>query len=116
MKVAVTAASGRLGSEIVRALLEHPSAPEVVGLARTPGHAEHLGVEVRPGDYDNPGELQDSLDGVDAVLLVSGMDAPDKRIGQHRNVIAAATEAGVARIVYTSIQGAEEATAFSPVV
>lgn len=116
MKVAVTAASGRLGSEIVRALLEHPSAPEVVGLARTPGHAEHLGVEVRPGGYDNPGELQDSLDGVDAVLLVSGMDAPDKRIGQHRNVIAAATEAGVARIVYTSIQGAEEATAFSPVV
>ena len=116
MKVAVTAASGRLGSEIVKALLEHPSAPEVVGLARTPGHAEHLGVEVRPGDYDNPGELQDSLDGVDAVLLVSGMDAPDKRIGQHRNVIAAATEAGVARIVYTSIQGAEEATAFSPVV
>ncbi|MCO5317447.1 MAG: NAD(P)H-binding protein [Microthrixaceae bacterium] len=116
MKVAVTAASGRLGSEIVRALLEHPSAPEVVGLARTPGHAEHLGVEVRPGDYDNPGELQDSLDGVDAVLLVSGMDAPDKRIGQHRNVIAAATEAGVTRIVYTSIQGAEEATAFSPVV
>ena len=116
MKVAVTAASGRLGSEIVRALIEHPSAPEVVGLARTPGHAEHLGVEVRPGGYDNPGELQDSLDGVDAVLLVSGMDAPDKRIGQHRNVIAAATEAGVARIVYTSIQGAEEATAFSPVV
>lgn len=116
MKVAVTAASGRLGSEIVRALLEHPSAPEVVGLARTPGHAEHLGVEVRPGGYDNPGELQDSLDGVDAVLLVSGMDAPDKRIGQHRNVIAAATEAGVTRIVYTSIQGAEEATAFSPVV
>ena len=116
MKVAVTAAGGRLGSEIVKALLEHPSAPEVVGLARTPGHAEHLGVEVRPGDYDNPGELQDSLGGVDAVLLVSGMDAPDKRIGQHRNVIAAATEAGVARIVYTSIQGAEEATAFSPVV
>ncbi len=116
MKVAVTAASGRLGSEIVRALIEHPSAPEVVGLARTPGHAEHLGVEVRPGDYDNPGELQDSLGGVDAVLLVSGMDAPDKRIGQHRNVIAAATEAGVTRIVYTSIQGAEEATAFSPVV
>lgn len=50
------------------------------------------------------------------MLLVSGMDAPDKRIGKHRNVINAAKAAGVAKIVYTSVQGAEENTAFSPVI
>ncbi|MEH6453065.1 MAG: NAD(P)H-binding protein [Psychromonas sp.] len=44
------------------------------------------------------------------------MDAPDKRIGQHRNVIEAAKKAGVKKIVYTSVQGAEQNTAFSPVI
>lgn len=50
------------------------------------------------------------------MLLVSGMEAPDKRIRQHRNVIEAAHANGVRKIVYTSIQGPEEGTAFSPVV
>ena len=56
------------------------------------------------------------MKGVDAVLLVSGMDDPQKRIQQHRNVIEAAKANGVKKIVYTSIIGAEENTAFSPIV
>jgi NAD(P)H dehydrogenase (quinone) len=88
----------------------------VVGLARTPEKAKHLGVEIRPGDYNQRDVLEESLQSVDAVLLVSGMDAPEKRIEQHRNVIDAARSAGVRKIVYTSVQGAEEATAFSPII
>ncbi|QDT12882.1 SDR family oxidoreductase [Planctomycetes bacterium K23_9] len=114
--VAVTAASGNLGSEIARALIEIVGKANVIGLARTPSKAESLGIEVRPGDYGSRTDLEKSLRGVDTVLLVSGMDAPDKRIGQHRNVIEAAKQAGVSKIVYTSIQGAEEGTAFSPIV
>ena len=87
MRVAVTAASGQLGSEIVRALVALGDGTGVVGLARTPKNAEHLGVEIRPGDYNERGILEQSLQGVDTVLLVSGMDAPEKRIDQHRNVI-----------------------------
>ncbi|NNE94952.1 MAG: SDR family oxidoreductase [Acidimicrobiales bacterium] len=115
MRVAITAASGRLGAEIVKATAAL-SGTEVVGLARTPANAHGLGVEIRPGDYDRPEQLRDSLRSADAVLLVSGMDAPDKRIGQHRNVINAARDAGVRKIVYTSVQGAEEGAAFSPIV
>ncbi|QDV54202.1 SDR family oxidoreductase [Rosistilla oblonga] len=115
-QIAVTAASGQLGAEIVRATVEVVGAENVVGLARTPSKAESLGVEIRPGDYESRSDLASSLQGVDTVLLVSGMDAPDKRIGQHRNVIQAAKEAGVRKIVYTSIQGAEQGTAFSPIV
>ena len=88
----------------------------VVGLARNRSKAESLGVEVRPGDYSAHNELTASLQGIDSLLLVSGMDSPDKRIEQHRNVINAAKDAGVGKIVYTSIQGAEQGTAFSPVV
>lgn len=50
------------------------------------------------------------------VLLVSGMDHPNNRIQQHRNVIEAAKENGVKKIVYTSIFGADEGNAFSQVV
>ena len=114
--IAVTAASGALGSEIVRATAEIAGKQNVVGLARTPAKAESLGVEIRAGDYGSSSALRESLRGIDALLLVSGMDPPDKRIEQHRNVIQAAKDAGTKKIVYTSIQGAEEGTAFSPIV
>lgn len=115
-KIAVTAASGQLGSEIVKATLEIVGKANVIGLARTPSNAKSLGVEIRPGDYASRSDLENSLRDVSTLLLVSGMDAPDKRIGQHRNVIEAAKQAGVRKIVYTSIQGAETNTAFSPIV
>jgi NAD(P)H dehydrogenase (quinone) len=116
MKIAVTAASGQSGGAIVNALVKQVGAANVVALARTPEKASALGVEVRPGDYNNLPELERSLMGVDTLLLVSGMDAPDKRIVQHRNVINAAKNSGVGKIVYTSVQGAQQGTAFSPVI
>lgn len=116
MTYAVTAASGQLGQEILRKLVALPDGAPVVGLARTPTKAQGLGIEIRPGDYEQPEALRASLDGVDALILISGMEDPDARIGQHRNVIEAAKAAGVRKIVYTSIQGPEEGTRFSPVV
>jgi NAD(P)H dehydrogenase (quinone) len=116
MRYAVTAVSGQLGQEIARKLIERTDHASVIGLARTPGNVTELGIEVRPGDYDQPDALQTSLAGVDALVLVSGMAPPEDRIGQHRNVIEAAKVAGVGKIVYTSIQGPEVGTAFSPVV
>ncbi len=116
MKIAVTSASGQLGSAIVKQLIKEIGKDEVVGIARTPEKAKHLGVEIRQGDYNNREHFDKALQGVDAVLLVSGMDEPQKRIQQHRNVIAAAKQSGVNKIVYTSIVGDEENTAFSPVV
>ncbi len=116
MKIAVTAASGQLGTEIIKATVALLARENVIGLARTPDKARNLGVEIRPGDYNDETVLEKSLQSVDTVLLVSGMDAPEKRIEQHRNVIRAAKNAGVKKIVYTSVQGAEEGTAFSPII
>ena len=50
------------------------------------------------------------------MLVVSGVAAPDERIGQHRNVIEAASTAGVGKIVYTSVQGPDEGSSFSPIL
>lgn len=116
MRVAVTAASGQLGAEIVRATISWIPKNDVIGLARTPDKAKNLAVEIRPGDYNDRNGLEESLQSVDTLLLVSGNDAPEKRIGQHRNVIQAAKDCGVKKIVYTSVQGAEEGTAFSPII
>ncbi|WP_341235663.1 NAD(P)H-binding protein [uncultured Sulfitobacter sp.] len=116
MTIAITAVSGQLGGAIARNVLTSAGGETIIGLARTPANAQDLGIEIRPGDYGQPEQLRASLAGADTVLLVSGMDAPDARVQQHRNVIEAAKAAGVRKIVYTSIQGVEEGTAFSPVV
>jgi len=115
IKTAVTSASGQLGSAIAKQLIKEIG-KDNVGIARTPEKAKHLGIEIRKGDYNSRPDFNEALKGVDAVLLVSGMDKPENRIQQHRNVIKAAKSNGVQKIVYTSIIGDEDNTAFSPVV
>lgn len=116
IKIAVTTASGNLGSTIINHLKQEIGAGNIIGIARTPEKAKSLGIEIRKGDYNNKEEFVSALNGVDTVLLVSGMDHPDKRIQQHRNAIEAAKENGVKKIVYTSIIGADKGNAFSPIV
>lgn len=116
MKIAVTSASGKLGASIVKHLINLIGKENVIGIARTVEKATYLGVEIRKGDYNSREDFNSALQGVDTVLLVSGMDEPQKRIQQHRNVIEAAKQNGVKKIVYTSIVGDEDKNAFSPIV
>ena len=116
MNIAVTAATGHLGAEIVNATTRVIGREGVIAITRKPSKAQALGVEVRQGDYNDGVAFERALVGVDAVLIVSGTDAPEKRVEQHRNVIGAAVTSGVKKIVYTSVQGAEEGNAFSPII
>lgn len=116
MEVAVTAASGKLGSAIVRQLALQIGSEHIVGIARTPSKAEHLGISIKKGDYNSKTDFIEALRGIDVVMIVSGMDAPEKRIGQHRNIIQAASEAGVRKIVYSSIIGREGNSSFDAIV
>lgn len=116
MTIAATAVSGQLEKEIARKLVAMRGGVPIIGLARTSEKAQGHGIEIRRSDCAQPDQLKASLEGVGALLLVSGIDAPDGRIQQHRNVIEAARFAGVGKIVYTSIQGPEEGRGFSPVV
>lgn len=111
MKIAVTAASGQLGSAIVQAVLEALPPEQVVAIARNPEKVAHLGVEFRKGDYDSREDFDQALKGIDGVVILSGNTRPEDRIQQHRNIIHAAKEAGVQKIVYTSVSGD-----FGPVV
>jgi NAD(P)H dehydrogenase (quinone) len=104
--LAVTGATGHLGRLIIAGLkAAAPTAP-IVALARDPGKAADLGVEVRHADYDAPATLTTALAGVETLMLVSASEV-GKRIVQHQNIIDAARVAGVRHIVYTSLLHAD---------
>lgn len=116
MKLAVTAASGQLGRAVIDHLKTLHPVQDIVGVARTPEKAVDLGVEIRTGSYGDRDAFESALRGIDAVLLISGNDAPEKRIEQHRAVIDGARAAGVRRFVYTSVQGPERGGGFAEIV
>ena len=96
--IAVTGATGALGQLAIAALKARGAAP--VALVRSPEKAAALGVPVRAFDYTRADPA--ALNGVDVLVLISSNDFND-RAGQHKAVIAAAKQAGVGRVVYTSI-------------
>lgn len=103
---AITGATGQFGRLAVAELLRRGTAPaDVVALVRDPAKAADLaasGVDVREADYDRPETLEPALEGVDALLFVSG-NSVGARVPQHTAVVDAAKAAGVGRVVYTSV-------------
>lgn len=106
MKIGVTGATGQLGRLVVGKLKEKVSSESIVALVRTPEKAAVLGVEARAFDYSKPESLAASLEGIDKLLLISGNEI-GQRLPQHLAVIAAAKQAGVKQVFYTSILHAD---------
>lgn len=115
MKIAVSAASGRLGHAILRRLGQRQL--DVVAIARDPGRMRLSGIESRAGDYADAAGLERALAGIDTLVMISApvVSATD-RVALHRNVLAAARAAGVGHVVFTSVIGTEAAagTWFGP--
>ncbi|MFI7023111.1 SDR family oxidoreductase [Micromonospora sp. NPDC049900] len=110
MSIVVTGATGHLGRLIVTSLLDRGvPAGEIVALGRDTARLADLagrGVTVRQADYDDPESLRAAFAGAEKLMFVSGSEV-GRRVAQHRNVVAAATEAGVGLVVYTSIPKAD---------
>lgn len=118
MKVAVTGATGVIGTSAVRALVA--AGHDVVGMARTPQKADVLhalgATSVRTASFEHEG-LVEMLDGCDAVCNVAthipvgfsaiwpGAWRENDRLRTEgvRRVVAAAREAGVRRFVQESV-------------
>jgi NAD(P)H dehydrogenase (quinone) len=115
--IAVTAASGRLGHAILRELLVDPGPAELMAVARVPEKVDVQGIEVRAGDYADPAQMAQALRGADTVVMISApVVSGTDRVSLHRNVIAAAKQVGVRRLIFTSVIGseAEQGTLFAP--
>jgi NAD(P)H dehydrogenase (quinone) len=102
----VTGASGQLGKRVVELLLDAKPG-RVIAATRTPEKLAALaarGAEVRKADFLDPASLRAAFAGADRMLLVSTGDLfpLGLRLGQHRAAVAAAVDAGVKHILYTS--------------
>ena len=110
MSIVVTGATGHLGHLIVESLLRRGvPAGQIVALGRDVAKAADLadrGVTVTAADYNDPGSLRAAFAGADRLMFVSASEA-GQRLTQHRNVVAAAKDAGVGLVVYTSIAAAD---------
>ncbi|MCB1058195.1 MAG: SDR family oxidoreductase [Acidobacteria bacterium] len=106
MNIAITGSTGHLGRLVIEKLTASSPKARLVALARTPSKASDLGIAVREADYDRPETLGPALAGVDTLLLISGNEL-GKRAVQHERVLEAAREAGVSRVVYTSLLHAD---------
>jgi NAD(P)H dehydrogenase (quinone) len=109
MSIAVTGATGQLGRLIVAGLQDHLPADQVVAVVRDAQKAADLGVTVRVAPYEDLDALVVAFEGVDVLVFVSG-DTPGARVPQHTNVVRAAQQAGVGRVVYTSAPRAADTT------
>lgn len=99
----VVGATGNVGSQVVRRLLEEGRA--VRALSRNPGAAElPSGAERVRGDLTGPGSLENALTGVDTVFLVwPGVDTA------HAPAVAELLAARARHVVYLSSAGIDDA-------
>jgi NAD(P)H dehydrogenase (quinone) len=110
MSIVITGATGKLGRQVVQALLErNVPAEEIVAGGRSIEKLSDfaaIGVQVRAMDYADQDSVTAALKGARKVLLISG-SAVGERVAQHRTVIEAAKAEGVDLLVYTSIANAD---------
>lgn len=102
-KIIVSGASGQFGHAAASQLLD--AGKEIIALSRSTDKIADLaerGADVRAADFDSPEGLTEAMAGGEKMLLIS-TTMVGERPRQHGNAIAAAVEAGVRHIVYTSV-------------
>lgn len=110
MKILVTGATGKLGSLVIKNLLELTSADKLAVSVRDINKASDLkekGIDVRYGDFDKAETLQEAFKGVDKLLIISTDGDNETRIRQHKTAVDAAKYCDVKFIAYTSVGNAE---------
>jgi len=116
----VTGASGQLGRSVINHLLDTFKVPaaQIIATTRTPANLADLaarGVTVREADFDDPASLATAFAGADRALVISTNELAiqGKRREQQIAAVTAASKAGIAHLLYTSLPDPEPG---SPVV
>lgn len=101
--IAVTGTTGYPGGRIARQLSEYGTPLRLVVRDKT--RAPKLpGADAYEADYFDGAATEAALSGIETLFMVSGNEFRD-RLKIHREVIEAATRAGVQRVVCTSFLG-----------
>lgn len=113
--ILVTGANGHLGGAIVEHLSQRTAPARIIAASRDPGSlALPEGVAIRHADFADPASLPDAFAGVERIEIVSVDKLGEEARRLHRHAIAAASDAGVERILYTSHAGARQGSPFPP--
>ncbi|MGN7222558.1 SDR family oxidoreductase [Curtobacterium flaccumfaciens] len=111
MTMAITGATGNIGGAVSAALAA--DAVPFRMLVRDASRAPELpGTEVAVATFADVDASRTALQGVEVLLMVSAAEAQD-RLDQHRAFVAAAADAGVRHVVYTSFLGAAPDATFT---
>lgn len=109
--IAVTGATGQLGGCVAR-LLAEANLPLRL-LVRTPEKAPQLpNATVHRAPYAEGDAVTEALAGVEIVFMVSASESEDRE-AEHEEFVAAAANAGVRHVVYTSFLGASPEATFT---
>ena len=110
-RIAVTGATGTVGGLVAAALAARGVAQRL--LVRDLARAPRLpGATASVFSYADAPSTRAALDGIETVLMVSAHEGPD-RLADHRTFVAAAADAGVRHVVYTSFMGAAPDATFT---
>jgi uncharacterized protein YbjT (DUF2867 family) len=110
-RIAVTGATGRVGSRVARLLADLGTELRLV--VRDPARAPRLeGAEVVVASYADSDAVREALEGVEIAFMVSAAES-EHRLAEHRAFIDGARRAGVAHVVYTSFLGAAPDATFT---
>lgn len=116
MKIAVTGASGHLGSQVVAALTKKTSQENIIALVHNKKHAQKLSqasFTIREMDFQNEGSLQKALAGVDVLVYIASKTYTVlDRVKELENVLAAMQQAQVAKLVAMSFIADQEGNPF----
>lgn len=111
MRIAVTGATGRIGSQVVD-ILSANGEQDVVAISRRAPKSVRGNVSSARADYDDQAALCRALRGVETLVFVSSDGEAVHVLVHHEHVIRAAVESGVGHIVALSGLDADVASPF----
>ncbi len=110
-QIGVTGSTGHVGGAVARELAAAGIPLRL--LVRDAGRAPDLpGAVVAQAAYGHTPEAVRALQGIGTLLMVSADESPT-RLEEHRGFVAAAAEAGVSHVVYTSFLAASPTCTFT---
>lgn len=112
MKIAVTGATGHLGSRVVAHLQKKIDSSDIVALVHNKNHATALvdaGLEIREIDFQNRESLEKAFAGIDTLVYVASKTySVFDRVGELENVLAAMKTNGIKNLVAMSFIADQE--------
>ena len=108
-KVIITGVDGNFGGYVARNIFNKINKKDLIFTSpntKVNAGFQEQGVDARYADYTIPEQLKEAFRGGSTLLLISVPQVGEKRRMMHKNAIDAAVDAGVEKIIYTSIVGA----------